>query len=33
MRLQARDESYEADEILIHIDGKEAWWRTSSPSS
>lgn len=33
MRLQARDESYEADEILIHIDGQEAWWRTSSPSS
>jgi hypothetical protein len=33
MRLQARDEAYEADEILIHIDGAEAWWRTSSPSS
>lgn len=28
MRLQAPDRSYEADEILIHIDGAEAWWRS-----
>ena len=28
MRLQAADRSYEADEILIHIDGSEAWWRS-----
>ncbi len=27
MRLQSADKSYAADEILIHIDGKEAWWR------
>lgn len=28
LRLQAPDHSYEADEILIHIDGEEAWWRS-----
>lgn len=28
LRLQSSDKSYVADEILIHIDGKEAWWRT-----
>ena len=28
LRLQAADKSYEADEILIHIDGAEAWWRS-----
>lgn len=28
LRLQSADKSYVADEILIHIDGKEAWWRT-----
>ena len=27
LRLQAPDKSYVADEILIHIDGEEAWWR------
>jgi hypothetical protein len=27
LRLQAKDKSYVADEILIHIDGSEAWWR------
>ena len=27
LRLQAPDRSYEVDEILIHIDGAEAWWR------
>ncbi len=27
LRLQARDSLYTADEILIHIEGKEAWWR------
>jgi hypothetical protein len=27
LRLQAMDHSYQADEILIHIDGTEAWWR------
>lgn len=27
IRLQAPDRSYEADGILIHIDGAEAWWR------
>jgi hypothetical protein len=27
LRLQAPDHSYEATEILIHIDGAEAWWR------
>jgi hypothetical protein len=28
LRLQARDSSYVADEILIHIDGTDAWWRS-----
>ena len=28
IRLQAPDKSYVADEILIHIDGSEAWWRS-----
>jgi hypothetical protein len=28
LRLQARDRSYVADEILIHIDGSVAWWRS-----
>lgn len=27
LRLRSPDRSYEADEILIHIDGAEAWWR------
>ena len=27
LRLEATDRSYVADEILIHIDGMEAWWR------
>jgi len=27
IRLEAADKSYTADEILIHIDGSEAWWR------
>jgi hypothetical protein len=27
VRLQARDKSYIADDILIHIDRAEAWWR------
>jgi hypothetical protein len=28
LRLRSADKSYEADEILIHIDGAQAWWRT-----
>jgi hypothetical protein len=28
MRLQTPDKSYAVDEILIHIDGEEAWWRS-----
>jgi hypothetical protein len=28
LRLQAPDSSYAAHEILIHIDGSEAWWRS-----
>ena len=28
LRLRSPDKSYEADEILIHIDGAEAWWRS-----
>jgi hypothetical protein len=28
LRLQAPDKSYQANEILIHIDGAEAWWRS-----
>jgi hypothetical protein len=27
LRLEAVDTAYTADEILIHIDGTEAWWR------
>jgi hypothetical protein len=27
LRLQGEDRAYIADEILIHIDGGEAWWR------
>ena len=30
LRLQAPDRSYVADEILIHIDGAEAWWRNEA---
>ena len=26
--LSSPDSSYRADEILIHINGSEAWWRT-----
>jgi len=28
LRLQTPDQSYVADEILIHIDGAQAWWRS-----
>lgn len=28
LRLQSSDKSYAADEILIHIEGSEAWWRS-----
>jgi hypothetical protein len=28
LSLRSPDRSYEADEILIHIDGSEAWWRS-----
>jgi hypothetical protein len=28
LRLRAPDGSYEANEILIHIDGTQAWWRS-----
>ena len=28
LRLEARDIGYVADEILIHIDGTDAWWRS-----
>jgi hypothetical protein len=27
LRLEGEDKSLFADEILIHIDGSEAWWR------
>jgi hypothetical protein len=27
LRLEAEDKSFVADEILIHIEGSEAWWR------
>lgn len=27
LRLEAEDKSFFADEILIHIEGSEAWWR------
>jgi hypothetical protein len=33
LRLCAPDSSYTAEEILIHINGSEAWWRTESPDS
>lgn len=28
LRLEAEDDSFIADDILIHIEGTEAWWRT-----
>jgi hypothetical protein len=28
LRLEASDQSYAEGEILIHIDGSEAWWRS-----
>lgn len=28
IRLEAADRSYRADDILIHINGAEAWWRS-----
>jgi len=28
IRLRSPDQSYEANEVLIHIDGSEAWWRS-----
>jgi hypothetical protein len=28
LHLSAPDSSYKVDEILIHINGSEAWWRT-----
>ena len=28
LRLQAADGSCVADEILVHIEGSEAWWRS-----
>ena len=27
LRLEAEDRSFVADQILLHIDGAEAWWR------
>lgn len=30
LRLQARDLSYVMDDILIHIDGTVAWWRSEA---
>jgi hypothetical protein len=30
LRLQAPDKSYMADDILIHIQGSEAWWRSDA---
>lgn len=30
LRLQAPDLSYVLDDILIHIDGTEAWWRSEA---
>jgi hypothetical protein len=32
VRLQSPDRTYAADEILIHIDGAEAWWRDEEPA-
>lgn len=31
LRLEGKDRSYDADEILIHINGTEAWWRIGQP--
>lgn len=28
IRLEAKGKGYDADDILIHINGTEAWWRT-----
>jgi hypothetical protein len=28
IRLESADSSYFADDILIHINGSEAWWRS-----
>lgn len=28
LRLRSPDMSYEASDVLIHIDGAEAWWRS-----
>lgn len=28
LRLQSLDRTFAAEEILIHIDGSEAWWRS-----
>lgn len=28
LRLETADRSYTADEILIHIENSEAWWRS-----
>ena len=28
IRLESTDRDYTAEEILIHIDGGEAWWRS-----
>jgi hypothetical protein len=28
LRLQSLNDSYQAHDILIHIDGTEAWWRS-----
>jgi hypothetical protein len=28
IRLQSADKTYAAEELLIHIDGEEAWWRS-----
>jgi len=30
LRLQAPDQSYVMDDILIHIDGAVAWWRSEA---
>ena len=28
LRLEAKGKGYDANEILIHINGNEAWWRS-----
>jgi hypothetical protein len=28
LRLESLDKTWRAEEILIHIDGSDAWWRT-----